>query len=116
MKRPPANTPGLRTQDGLGLDAIAVCRYFLGESTWLVSEWDGEDIVFGWAILNGDRRNAELGYTSLAELASVSVPVHVLITDTDVVVRIRVELDESWTPIPLRDAIAALDARTERVG
>lgn len=43
-------------------------KYTLGNSRFYFSEWDGEDELFGYAVLNGDTQNSEWGYTSLKEL------------------------------------------------
>ncbi|WP_208454143.1 hypothetical protein [Burkholderia gladioli] len=79
--------------DGMGMDAIAVLHYFLGGSDWYITERDregnGTQQAFGYAILNGDRTNAELGYISI-----------------DALVRAGAELDLFWKPIALRLATA----------
>ena len=43
-------------------------KYTLGNSSFYFSEWDGNDELFGYAVLNGDTQNSEWGYTSLEEL------------------------------------------------
>lgn len=43
-------------------------KYTLGNSRFYFSEWDGEDELFGYVVLNGDTQNSEWGYTSLEEL------------------------------------------------
>jgi len=48
-------------------------HFFIGGCDWYVAEYDGEDIFWGFAILNGDFQNAEWGYISLSELKSVKV-------------------------------------------
>lgn len=47
---------------------------FIGGCDWFISEYDGEDLFFGYAILNNDREMAEWGYVSLAELKSIKIP------------------------------------------
>ena len=37
-------------------------------ATWYAAEFDGQDLFFGYVILNGDRDMAEWGYFSLNEL------------------------------------------------
>jgi hypothetical protein len=59
-------------------------HFFIADSHWYAAEFDGEDIFFGYAILNGDMQNAEWGYFSLQELKSVKVG------------PLRVEVDCSW--------------------
>ena len=43
-------------------------KYTLGNSRFYFSEWDGNDELFGYAVLNNDTQNSEWGYTSLEEL------------------------------------------------
>ena len=46
-------------------------HFFLGSCDWYIVEYDGEDIFFGYAILNGDTENAEWGYVSFNELKDI---------------------------------------------
>ena len=48
-------------------------HFFLGGCDWYVAEYDGEDIFWGFAILNNDFQNAEWGYISFSELKSIRV-------------------------------------------
>lgn len=48
-------------------------KYTLGNSRFYFSEWDGEDELFGYVVLNGDTQNSEWGYTSLEELKNAGV-------------------------------------------
>ena len=48
-------------------------HFFIGSCDWYVAEYDGEDIFWGFAILNHDFQNAEWGYISFSELKSVKV-------------------------------------------
>lgn len=85
--------------DGQGMDAIAHLHYFSPSSDWWITERDaGSDEdeekgiqyqAFGYARLNGDTQNAEMGYISIQELIENGV-----------------ELDLYWTPKTLREAIA----------
>ena len=43
-------------------------KYTLGNSSFYFSEWDGDDELFGYVVLNEDTQNSEWGYTSLSEL------------------------------------------------
>jgi hypothetical protein len=54
-------------------DPIVHLHYFRGGSDWFITENDGEGLLFGFAILNSDYENAELGYISLEELTSSKV-------------------------------------------
>lgn len=64
--------PELYANEELGLQAQAIVKFFTPDSnwTWYASEFDGEDIFFGLVI----GMEMELGYFSLAELASVRGP------------------------------------------
>jgi hypothetical protein len=64
--------PRLREQDGKGDAAIAYLHYFYGGSDWWITE-RGEsldDNAFGFVCLNGEIEFAELGYISLADIAT----------------------------------------------
>ena len=45
-------------------------HFFIGGCDWYIAEFDGEDIFFGYAILNDDLECAEWGYVSFEELKS----------------------------------------------
>ncbi len=47
---------------------------FIGRCHWFISEYDGEDLFFGYSILNNDGDMAEWGYISLEELKSIKIP------------------------------------------
>lgn len=51
-----------------GTDAIVIAKFFLGPATWYATEFDGEDIFFGYVTGLGHN---ELGYFSLSELSTV---------------------------------------------
>ena len=75
--------------DGQGNEAIAQLHYFYGGSDWYITERDSSDEqiqAFGYAVLNLDMENAELGYISIQELIYSGV-----------------ELDLHWTPKTLRE-------------
>ena len=54
-------------------DKLIHLHFFIGGCDWYVAEYDGEDIFWGFAILNDDFQNAEWGYISLSELESLKV-------------------------------------------
>jgi hypothetical protein len=66
--------PKTYEQDGKGEKALASLHYFNPSSDWYIlekdisAEIDGNFQAFGFAILNGDTQNAELGYISIEEL------------------------------------------------
>lgn len=57
-----------------GNAALAQLHYFRGSSDWYITEkdlnldGDGQQQAFGFACINGDRYNAEMGYISILEL------------------------------------------------
>ena len=48
-------------------------HFFIGGCDWFISECDGEDLFFGYAIL-GDDIFGEWGYISFSELKQIIVP------------------------------------------
>lgn len=61
-------------------------HFFINESDWYAVEFDGEDVFFGYAVLNNDLDCAEWGYFSYDELKSLNV----------VGLEIQCESEESW--------------------
>jgi len=55
-------------------DVMIYEHFFLFGSDWYIAEYDPEDqVMFGYAILNGDYQNAEWGYMSYPELRDLNV-------------------------------------------
>ena len=54
-------------------DKLIYLHFFYGGCDWYIAEYDGEDLLWGFAILNGDLLNAEWGYISLSELKDINV-------------------------------------------
>jgi hypothetical protein len=52
-------------------DKIVHLHFFISGCDWYITEFDGEDTFFGFAILNNDTQNAEWGYCSFSELQSI---------------------------------------------
>lgn len=48
-------------------------HFFIGGCDWFVAEYDGDDLFFGFAILNGDYEMAEWGLVSFGELQSINI-------------------------------------------
>ena len=46
---------------------------FIAGCDWYIAEYDGEDLFWGFAILNEDYEMAEWGYVSLSELKSIKL-------------------------------------------
>jgi hypothetical protein len=54
-------------------DKFIHLHFFIGGCDWYIAEYDGEDLLFGYAILNNDHECAEWGYISLEELKSIRI-------------------------------------------
>ena len=67
-------------------DKLIHLHFFIGGCDWYIAEYDGEDLFFGFAILNSDFEMAEWGYISFAEMKSISV--HGL----------EIDCETDWTP------------------
>lgn len=64
--------PGIGATESQGLSTLARVKLFTPDSswTWYVTEFDGEDLLFGLV----DGFEAELGYFSLSELTQLRGP------------------------------------------
>ncbi len=71
-------------------DKIIHLHFFIGGSDWFVTEYDGDDLFFGYAILN-DPQNAEWGYISFDELKDINING----------IEIDCEVEECWQPKPV---------------
>jgi hypothetical protein len=54
-------------------DKLIYLHFFIGGCDWYVAEYDGDNIFWGYAVLNGDLQNAEWGYFSFSELREVKI-------------------------------------------
>ena len=54
-------------------DKVIYLHFFIGGCDWYIAEFDGEDIFFGFAILNNDYEMAEWGYVSFRELREIKI-------------------------------------------
>lgn len=82
--------PKLYTNDQNGVslqDTVIHMHFFLAGCDWYIAEFDGEDLFWGFAVLNNDLQNAEWGYISLSELKSIEV--HGLHIDRDLHWKVR---------------------------
>jgi len=86
--------PGLYETDTIPIsEKLIQMHFFLGGCDWYISEYGPDDrLFFGYAILNGDRENAEWGYISLDELLEVKTS-H----------GIEVDRDLHWMPTKVQD-------------
>jgi Protein of unknown function (DUF2958) len=86
--------PKLYSQDGEGQDATVFVKWFGGACTWLITEYDpATRIAFGWCDLG--LGFPELGYVSLDEVQSLTIPP----------IGARIERDLYFVPRPLRNAM-----------
>jgi len=66
--------PPLYSQENVPIkNQVIHMHFFIGGNDWYITEFDGKDVMFGFAILNGDIFNAEWRCISLSELKSVKV-------------------------------------------
>ena len=59
-----------------GINALVSLHYFQGGSDWYIVEKDSSEEqlqAFGYACLNGDKINAEMGYINIEELIKYNV-------------------------------------------
>ncbi|MBN2059921.1 MAG: DUF2958 domain-containing protein [Deltaproteobacteria bacterium] len=54
-------------------DKMIHLHFFIGSCDWYAAEYDGEDLFWGFAILNGDLQNAEWGFVSFNELKNIKI-------------------------------------------
>jgi hypothetical protein len=54
-------------------DKLIYLHFFIAGCDWYIAEYDGEDLFWGYAILNDDHDNAEWGYISFSELKAVKL-------------------------------------------
>lgn len=91
--------PKTYEQDGKGDNAKVYLHYFYGDSHWYIIEKDSEKEqlqMFGYAVLNGDLENAELGYISFDELNENNVELDFHF-DIDTLGNIKKELNQRYT-------------------
>jgi len=82
--------PGLYQSEETPLaETVIHLHFFLGGCDWYIAEYDGQDLFWGFAILNSDYQNAEWGYISFQELKDLK---------TRHGFEIDCELDYAWTP------------------
>lgn len=54
-------------------EKIIHLHFFIGSCDWYIAEFDGDDIFYGYVILNMDTQNAEWGYISFSELKAINI-------------------------------------------
>ncbi len=65
--------PGLYETEHVSLKEKQIhLHFFISGSDWYVTEFDGKELFWGFAIINGDLQNAEWGYVSFQELKDIN--------------------------------------------
>ena len=83
-----AKIPKLYQTENIPLkDKLIHLHFFIAGCDWYIAEYDGEDLFWGFAVLNNDLQNEEWGYISLSELKSIKI---------DGWQEINCELEELW--------------------
>lgn len=69
-----AKIPRLYQTESVSLrDKLVHVHFFIAGCDWYVVEFDGDDLFWGFAILNNDYQNAEWGYVSFSELKAIKL-------------------------------------------
>ncbi len=69
-----AEIPKLYETENVALqDKLIHLHFFIGGSDWFIAEYDGGDLFWGFAVLNGDLDMAEWGYISFKELRDLNI-------------------------------------------
>jgi hypothetical protein len=85
--------PGLYETENVPIkDKLIFLHFFIGGCDWYIAEYDGDDLFWGYAILNQDLQNAEWGYISFSELKAVKIKGWL---------EIDCELEEHWQVRPV---------------
>ena len=80
---------------------LVYLHFFIGNSDWYECEFDGDDLFFGCALLNGDHLNAEWGYFSFSELRDISING----------IEVDCELEDLWPPKPVSEIPKIMQGR-----
>ena len=84
--------PSLYATERISLKEKSIhLHFFIGGCDWYVAEYDGDDLFFGYAVLNDDMPNSEWGYFALSELRDINI--HGLEIDRDL----------HWKPTPVKE-------------
>jgi len=69
-----AKIPRLRETEHIALkDKLIYLHFFIAGCDYYMAEFDGEDLFWGYAVLNDDHQNAEWGYISFSELKEIKI-------------------------------------------
>lgn len=75
-------------------EKLIVLHFFLGGCDWFIVEYNGKDLLWGFAILNDDLLNAEWGYIPFEELKDVKVGPLEVDCDTGWKIRKAIEVEK----------------------
>ncbi len=87
------------TQETPAQDKVIYLHFFINATDIYVAEYDGEDLLYGFSILNGDLQMAEWGYISFSELKAINVN------------GLQVDCDIHWKPRPAREVQQICEAQ-----
>ena len=66
--------PALYSTEHIPLqDKLIRLHFFIGSCDWWICEGDGDDLLWGFVILNNDYQNAEWGYISYSSLKDINI-------------------------------------------
>ena len=83
-----AKIPKLYQTENIPLkDKLIYLHFFIAGCDWYTAEYDGDDLFWGFAILNNDYEMAEWGYLSFSELKAIKI---------DGWLEVDCELEECW--------------------
>jgi hypothetical protein len=54
-------------------ETVVHLHFFISGCDWFITEFDGKETMFGYAILGGDYINAEWGYMNLEEMKAINI-------------------------------------------
>jgi len=54
-------------------DKLIYLHFFVGGCDWYIAEYDGDELFWGFAVLNNDLEMAEWGYVSFTELKQLKI-------------------------------------------
>jgi len=74
-------------------------HFFLSNSNWYISEYDGQDIFFGFVCLNGLKEFAEWGNISFKELKELKINIpNKIIKNKTALISLEVERNLNFKP------------------
>ena len=69
-----SEVPKLYANEDIPLkETVVHLHFFISGCDWFITEFDGKETMFGYAILGGDYTNAEWGYMNLEEMKAINV-------------------------------------------